>query len=160
VLRISSQRLEESLLVLLLPRDPLDEKNIMLEIRAGTGGDEASIWAGDLLRMYQKYCVTQGWKNIIINWNDGEAGGYKEVTLEIQGDSVYSKLKYEAGTHAAPFTFRPVLRKAGVRALFTLVTKEYLLIIFLPAHWCAAGGFVSTAQRKTFPRTATRALHL
>lgn len=91
--------LEERLMVTLLPRDPLDEKNIMLEIRAGTGGDEASIWAGDLLRMYQKYCTDQGWKHAIIAWHDGESGGYKEVTLEIQGDSVYSKLKYEAGVH-------------------------------------------------------------
>jgi peptide chain release factor 1 len=94
------QELEKELLVLLLPGDPLDEKNIMLEIRAGTGGDEASIWAGDLVRMYQKYCTTQGWKNAIINWQDGDAGGYKSITLEVQGDRVYSKLKYEAGAVA------------------------------------------------------------
>jgi hypothetical protein len=92
------QTLEKELLVLLLPGDPLDEKNIMLEIRAGTGGDEASIWAGDLVRMYQKYCTSQGWKNAIIHWQDGDAGGYKSITLEVQGDRVYSKLKYEAGT--------------------------------------------------------------
>lgn len=96
------QELENELLVLLLPRDPLDEKNIMLEIRAGTGGDEASIWAGDLLRMYQKYCAVMNWKSAIINWNDGESGGYKEATLEIKGDSVYSRLKYEAGAQPPP----------------------------------------------------------
>lgn len=101
------QRLEQDLLVLLLPKDPLDEKNIMLEIRAGTGGDEASIWAGDLLRMYQKYCVTMGWKMAIINWNDGDSGGYKEATLEIKGDSVYSRLKYEAGAAPPPGTLPP-----------------------------------------------------
>lgn len=91
------QALEQELLVLLLPKDPLDEKNIMLEIRAGTGGDEASIWAGDLLRMYQKYCAVMGWKSGIINWSAGDSGGYKDATLEIKGDSVYSRLKYEAG---------------------------------------------------------------
>ena len=91
------QELEDKLQVQLLPKDELDDKNIMLEIRAGTGGDEASIWAGDLLRMYERYCTAQGWKHKIINYNEGESGGYKEVTLEVQGESVYSKLKYEAG---------------------------------------------------------------
>jgi peptide chain release factor 1 len=103
------QKLEQELMVLLLPKDPLDEKNIMLEIRAGTGGDEASIWAGDLLRMYQRYSDTQNWKSAIVNWNPGEAGGYKEVVLEIAGDSVYSKLKYEAGV--APSTPSSVYSK-------------------------------------------------
>jgi hypothetical protein len=92
---------EDALRLLLLPRDPLDDRNIMLEIRAGTGGDEASIWAGDLLRMYERYCFNQGWKHKVINCSDGEAGGYKEVTLEVHGDQVYSKLKYEAGEPAS-----------------------------------------------------------
>ena len=73
----------------------------MLEIRAGTGGDEASIWAGDLVNMYQRYCASQGWKHTIVNWSDGDHGGYKDVTLEVKGDSVYSKLKYEAGARLA-----------------------------------------------------------
>lgn len=91
--------LENRLKVLLLPRDPNDDKNIMLEIRAGTGGDEASIWAGDLLRMYSRYADTQGWKVKLVSESLGEMGGFKEVILEIQGDSVYSKLKFEAGVH-------------------------------------------------------------
>jgi peptide chain release factor 1 len=91
--------LESRLKVLLLPCDPNDDKNIMLEIRAGTGGDEASIWAGDLLRMYSRYADTQGWKVKLVSQSLGEMGGFKEVILEIQGDRVYSKLKFEAGVH-------------------------------------------------------------
>ncbi|MDM3856018.1 MAG: peptide chain release factor 1 [Aphanizomenon gracile PMC649.10] len=91
--------LESRLKVLLLPRDPNDDKNIMLEIRAGTGGDEASIWAGDLLRMYSRYADTQGWRVKLVSESLGEMGGFKEVILEIQGDSVYSKLKFESGVH-------------------------------------------------------------
>ncbi|BAY07317.1 peptide chain release factor 1 [Calothrix sp. NIES-2098] len=91
--------LENRLKILLLPRDPNDDKNIMLEIRAGTGGDEASIWAGDLLRMYSRYADSQGWRVKLVSESLGEMGGFKEVILEIQGDSVYSKLKFEAGVH-------------------------------------------------------------
>ncbi|MBW4562619.1 MAG: peptide chain release factor 1 [Mojavia pulchra JT2-VF2] len=91
--------LETRLKILLLPRDPNDDKNIMLEIRAGTGGDEASIWAGDLLRMYSRYADSQGWRVKLVSESLGEMGGFKEVILEIQGDSVYSKLKFEAGVH-------------------------------------------------------------
>jgi peptide chain release factor 1 len=93
------EHLESRLKVLLLPRDPNDDKNIMLEIRAGTGGDEASIWAGDLLRMYSRYADTQGWRVKLVSESLGDMGGFKEVILEIQGDSVYSKLKFEAGVH-------------------------------------------------------------
>jgi peptide chain release factor 1 len=93
------QHLEERLKVLLLPRDPNDDKNIMLEIRAGTGGDEASIWAGDLLRLYSRYAESLGWRVKLVSESLGESGGFKEVILEIQGDQVYSKLKYEAGVH-------------------------------------------------------------
>ncbi|MHC5609769.1 MAG: peptide chain release factor 1 [Nostoc sp.] len=91
--------LETRLKVLLLPRDPNDEKNIMLEIRAGTGGDEASIWAGDLMRMYTRYAQTQGWKVSLVSQSLGEMGGWKEIVLEIKGDDVYSQLKFEAGVH-------------------------------------------------------------
>jgi peptide chain release factor 1 len=91
--------LEIRLKVLLLPRDPNDDKNIMLEIRAGTGGDEASIWAGDLVRMYSKYSERLGWRVKLLSESLGEMGGFKEAILEIQGEQVYSKLKYEAGVH-------------------------------------------------------------
>eukprot|EP00898_Chlorokybus_atmophyticus_P007742 jgi/Chlat1/796/Chrsp104S01259 len=91
--------LEKEMRVMLLPKDPLDDKNIMLEIRAGTGGDEAGIWAGDLARMYMRYADTQGWKAKMVSSSTAESGGYKEVVLEVVGDSVYSKLKYEAGVH-------------------------------------------------------------
>jgi len=91
--------LEKKLMVHLLPKDPNDDKNIMLEIRAGTGGDEASIWAGDLLRMYSKYAETQNWKVHLLSESLAELGGFKEAILEVQGDRVYSKLKYESGVH-------------------------------------------------------------
>ena len=93
------EQLETKLKVLLLPRDPNDDKNIMLEIRAGTGGDEASIWAGDLLRMYSRYAEDQSWKVSLLSESAADMGGFKEAILEITGDSVYSKLKYEAGVH-------------------------------------------------------------
>ncbi|MEM9924712.1 MAG: peptide chain release factor 1 [Cyanobacteria bacterium P01_D01_bin.50] len=94
-----TEDLENRLKILLLPRDPNDEKNIMLEIRAGTGGDEASIWAGDLVRMYSRYADSQGWKVKLVSESLAEMGGFKEAVLEIKGDRVYSKLKFEAGVH-------------------------------------------------------------
>jgi peptide chain release factor 1 len=92
-------RLEDELKSLLVPKEPEDERDVMLEIRAGTGGDEASIFAGDLARMYTRYCEALGWKVSIANSNDGSAGGYKEVILEINGENVYGKLKFESGVH-------------------------------------------------------------
>lgn len=91
--------LEGKLKILLLPRDPNDEKNIMLEVRAGTGGDEAGIWAGDLVRMYSRYSEGQGWRVKLLSESAADMGGFKEAILEVQGDNVYSKLKYEAGVH-------------------------------------------------------------
>ena len=91
--------LEQRLKILLLPRDPNDDKNIMLEVRAGTGGDEASIWAGDLVRMYSRYAESQKWKVKLVSESLADMGGFKEAILEIDGDSVYSKLKFEAGVH-------------------------------------------------------------
>ncbi|MBD1909608.1 MULTISPECIES: peptide chain release factor 1 [unclassified Leptolyngbya] len=93
------EELEQRLKILLLPRDPNDDKNIMLEIRAGAGGDEAGIWAGDLLRMYSRYAETQGWRVKMVSESPADMGGFKEAILEIQGGQVYSKLKYEAGVH-------------------------------------------------------------
>lgn len=84
---------------LLLPRDPNDEKDIMVEIRAGTGGDEASLFAGDLLRMYLKYADKLGWKPEIASASEGELGGYKEVIVSFKGESAYSKFKFESGVH-------------------------------------------------------------
>ena len=89
----------EALKLLLLPRDPLDERSVMLEVRAGTGGEEAALWAADLIRMYQKYSDAQGWKASLLNESTAEAGGYKECVLQITGDKVYSKLKFESGVH-------------------------------------------------------------
>ena len=93
------EKLETRLKVLLLPRDPNDEKNIMLEIRAGTGGDEAGIWAGDLMRLYSRYADSQGWKTSLISESSADMGGVKEAILEVTGDQVYSKLKFESGVH-------------------------------------------------------------
>lgn len=93
------EELEKKLKILLLPRDPNDDKNIMLEIRAGTGGDEASIWAGDLVRMYSRYAESQKWTVKLVSESLADMGGFKEAILEIQGDRVYSKLKFEAGVH-------------------------------------------------------------
>ncbi|MGB3695304.1 MAG: peptide chain release factor 1 [Spirulinaceae cyanobacterium] len=98
-LQEKSLELENYLKVLLLPRDPNDDKNIMLEIRAGTGGDEASIWAGDLVRLYSRYGESQGWKVKLLSESTADMGGFKEAILEIQGQQVYSQLKFEAGVH-------------------------------------------------------------
>ncbi len=92
-------QLEERLKILLLPKDPNDEKNIMLEVRAGAGGDEASIWAGDLVRMYSRYAESQSWRIKLLSESAADMGGFKEAILEVQGNSVYSKLKYESGVH-------------------------------------------------------------
>ena len=92
-------KLEDDIRKLLIPKDPQDEKNAILEIRAGTGGDEASIFAGDLLRMYTRYCERRGWKVALITETEGTVGGFKEVQLEIQGEDVYGILKFESGVH-------------------------------------------------------------
>lgn len=92
-------KLEEQIRWQLIPKDPEDEKNVQLEIRAGTGGDEASIFAGDLYRMYSRYCEKRGWKCEVIDSNAGTAGGYKEIILSVKGDNVYGQLKYESGVH-------------------------------------------------------------
>ncbi len=91
--------MEEEIKILLLPKDPEDEKNAIVEIRAGTGGDEASIFAGDLFRMYTKFCETKRWKISINNITEGTQGGYKEIVFEVEGDGVYGIMKYESGVH-------------------------------------------------------------
>ncbi len=91
--------LEERLTLALLPRDPRDERSVMLEIRAGAGGDEAAIWAGDLARMYERYAQSVGWRVEPVSASEADLGGYKELILAIRGDGVYSQLKFEAGVH-------------------------------------------------------------
>ena len=91
--------IEAELETLLLPRDPCDDANLFLEVRAGTGGDEAALFAGDLLRMYLRYAERQGWRTEIVNASPGEHGGYKEVVARIEGRGAYSKLRFESGTH-------------------------------------------------------------
>jgi len=91
--------LEEEIKVLLIPKDPEDSKNVVMEIRAGTGGDEASIFAGDLYRMYTKYCESKGWKTNVIDLSEGTSGGFKEIQFEVTGEDVYGTLKFEAGVH-------------------------------------------------------------
>ena len=98
-LEIKKEELEKQLTQLLIPKDPQDNKNAIIEIRAGTGGDEASLFAGDLLGMYIRYCAKKGWKTAIVNESEGTVGGYKEVMLEVNGEDVYGTLKFESGVH-------------------------------------------------------------
>lgn len=92
-------QMEQDIKLMLIPADPQDSKNAILEIRGGTGGDEAAIFAGDLLRMYSKYCERRGWKMEITNQSEGASGGFKEVVCKVSGDGVYGVLKYESGVH-------------------------------------------------------------
>jgi peptide chain release factor 1 len=98
-LNASIPEMEEEIKLLLIPVDPEDEKNAVMEIRAGTGGDEASIFAGDLFRMYTKFFEQKGWKAEVNSFSEGTAGGYKEIVLSVSGDGVYGILKYESGVH-------------------------------------------------------------
>jgi len=101
LVRIECERrlLQNSLQLSLLPRDPRDERNVMLEIRAGAGGDEAALWAGDLARMYERYGQAVGWRIEPVSASEAEVGGYRQVILSVQGEAVFSRLKYEAGVH-------------------------------------------------------------
>jgi len=110
-LRPEKSDLEAQLKILMLPKDPNDDKNIIMEIRGAAGGDEASLFAGDLLNMYMHYAERQGWKTEIIDATPTEVGGYKEVVVMITGDNVYSKLKYENGAHRVQRV--PVTESAG-----------------------------------------------
>ncbi len=98
-IRARLEQCDSQLQRLLLPRDPRDERNVFLEIRAGTGGDEAAIFAGDLLRMYSRYAEAQGWQIEVLSESPGEHGGYREVICRIVGRGVFSRLKFESGTH-------------------------------------------------------------
>ena len=95
----SIEKLEDEIKILLIPKDPDDAKNVLVEIRAGTGGDEASIFAGDLFRMYTKFAQDKKWDLSVVDSSEGTAGGFKEVIFEISGEDVYGELKYESGVH-------------------------------------------------------------
>ena len=99
VARANIETLEERLNVMMLPKDPNDKATAFLEIRAGTGGDEAAIFSGDLFRMYQKYTQSQGWQVEVLSANEGEHGGYKEIIARVSGVGVYGRLKFESGAH-------------------------------------------------------------
>jgi peptide chain release factor 1 len=107
--------LETELQRMLLPRDPNDERNLFLEIRAGTGGDESAIFAGDLFRMYARFAERNRWQVEIISESLGEAGGYKEIIARIVGQGAYSKLKFESGGHRCSACRRPKRRAASTR---------------------------------------------
>ena len=92
-------KLEDEIKFLLIPKDPEDSKNVVVEVRAGTGGDEASIFAGDLHRMYTKYCESRGWNVSIVDYSEGTSGGFKEIIFEVSGEDVYGTMKFEAGVH-------------------------------------------------------------
>lgn len=98
-LEVAAEEKGEEIRLMLVPKDPEDDKNAILEIRGGTGGDEAAIFAGDLYRMYMRYCETKGWKVEVMDSMEGSSGGYKEVILKVSGEEVYGQLKYESGVH-------------------------------------------------------------
>jgi peptide chain release factor 1 len=98
-LKVKLEALDHDLRIALLPRDAADDSSAILEIRAGTGGDEAALFAGDLLGMYQRYCQLQGWKTEILSLSDSDLGGFKDATLEVEGRGVYARLKFESGVH-------------------------------------------------------------
>ena len=97
--KVELPKLEEKIRMMLIPKDPEDAKNAVVEVRAGAGGDEASIFAGDIFRMLTKYCEHKGWKVDVVDYNEGTNGGYKEIQFEVSGEEVYGTLKYEAGVH-------------------------------------------------------------
>lgn len=98
-LKPQKEALEEEIKIMLIPRDPEDERDVIFEIRSGTGGDEASIFAGDLLRMYSRYFSEMGWKHELLYENEGSAGGYNKVVVEVSGEDVFGRLKFESGAH-------------------------------------------------------------
>ena len=96
---VRREEMEDRIRQMLIPKDPQDEKNAIIEVRGGTGGDEAALFAGDLARMYMRYCERRGWKVALLSENEGTAGGYKDIQFEITGDDVYGTLKFESGVH-------------------------------------------------------------
>lgn len=99
LLYVEEEQMEKMIKEMLIPKDPNDSRNVIVEVRAGTGGDEAAIFAGDLYRMYQRFAENMGWKAELIDYTEGTSGGYKEILLGVSGEDVYGKLKYESGVH-------------------------------------------------------------
>lgn len=99
VLNLRKEKMEEEIRLLLIPKDPEDSRHAIIEIRAGTGGDEASLFAGDLYRMYTKYCEDKGWKVEVVDFTEGTVGGFKEIIFKVHGENVFGQLKYESGVH-------------------------------------------------------------
>ena len=122
-LRARKEELDEQLPILLLPRDPNDDKNVIVEIRGGVGGEEAALFAGDLFRMYSRYAEAQGWKVNIMDANPTEIGGFKEISFAVEGQGAYSKLKYESGTHRVQ---RVPVTESGGRIHTSAVTVAVL----------------------------------
>ena len=121
--RSRKEQLDNELPVLLLPRDPNDDKNVIVEIRGGVGGEEAALFAGDLFRMYSRYAEAQGWRVSILDANPTEIGGFKEISFAVEGNGAYSKLKYESGTHRVQ---RVPVTESGGRIHTSAVTVAVL----------------------------------
>src|SRR5471030_2025702 len=98
-LLVKQDEMEEAIRVMLIPKDPEDSKNAIIEIRGGTGGDEAALFAGDLYRMYMRYCEKRGWRTELVDFTEGTAGGYKEIIFNVIAEDAYGTLKYESGVH-------------------------------------------------------------
>jgi peptide chain release factor 1 len=147
------RRLEESLQVMLLPKDPRDDKNVIVEIRGGTGGDEAALFAGDLFRMYSRYAERQGWKTEVLSSHPTDVGGFKEIVFQVNGSAVYSKLKFESGVHRVQRI--PVTESGGrihTSAATVAVLPEIRIDIFCSSG--PGGQSVNTTQ------SAVRITHL
>ncbi len=139
--------LEEEIKVLLIPADPEDEKNVVMEIRGGTGGDEAAIFAGDLFKMYSRYCESKGWQVEITSISEGTSGGYKEIIFTVTGDGVYGTLKYESGVHRVqrvPATETQGRVHTSAASVAVLPEAEEVDVVLNPAdidfHTARSGG--------------------
>ena len=133
----SIPEMENQLKILLLPKDPNDEKNVILEVRAGTGGEEAALFAQDLLRMYLRYTERRGWKAEIMDSNDTGIGGIKEASVLIKGKGAYSRLKYESGTHRVqrvPETERFMVCNPISQTVHLVEFIEYVGVVILNSH--------------------------
>lgn len=139
--------LEEEIKLLLIPADPEDEKNVVMEIRGGTGGDEAAIFAGDLYKMYVRYCESRGWRTEVTSMNEGTAGGYKEIIFSVTGEGVYGILKYESGVHRVqrvPATETQGRVHTSAASVAVLPEAEEVDVVLNPAdiefHTARSGG--------------------